>query len=142
MSQYWDGSGPPGGWAEHSPFAITAPGAARLGSPVVAVSRVPEQIDVFWVGPHGSIMTQWWRAGTGLGWADHGPFPIAPEDQRGPGSGLTVVARTQAHLDVFWIGPDNAVRTQWWDGGTGTTAGPTIRLSGSPRPGSRTPDHR
>jgi hypothetical protein len=116
QSQYWDGSGPPGGWAEHSPFAITAPGAARLGSPVVAVSRVPEQIDVFWIGPYGSIMTQWWHAGDGTGWADHGPFPIAPDGSAGPGSGLTVVARTQEHLDAFWIGPGNAVMTQWWDG--------------------------
>jgi len=116
QSQYWDGSGPPGGWAEHSPFEIAPPGAARLGSPVVAVSRVPEQIDVFWIGPDGSIMTQWWRAGAGTGWADHGPFPVAPAGSAGPGSGLTVVARTMEHLDVFWIGPDNAVMTQWWDG--------------------------
>jgi hypothetical protein len=120
QSQWWDGAGPPGGWAEHGSFAITAPGAARLGTPVVAVSRVPEQIDVFWIGPDGSIMTQWWRAGAGTGWADHGPFPIAPAGSAGPGSGLTAVARTQQHLDVFWIGPDKAVATQWWDGAPGS----------------------
>lgn len=59
-----------------------------------------------------------WRcqAGDGTGWADHCPFPVAPAGSAGPGSGLTVVARIQAHLDVFWIGPDNAVMTQWWDG--------------------------
>jgi hypothetical protein len=118
-TQWWDGGFAGGGWAEHSPFAISAPGAARLASPVVAISRVREQIDVFWIGGDGSIMTQWWRAGAGTGRADHARFPIAPAGSAGPGSGLSAVARTQQHLDVFWIAPDGSVGTQWWDGAPG-----------------------
>ncbi len=119
QTQWWDGGVPQGGWADHLPFPISPPGAARLGSPVVTVSRVPDQIDVFWIGPDGSIMTQWWRAGAGTGWGDHAPFPIAPASSAGMGSGLSAVARTQQHLDVFWIAADNAVATQWWDGAPG-----------------------
>jgi hypothetical protein len=27
----------------------------------------------------------------------------------------TVVARTPEHMDVFWVGPDGSVGTNWWD---------------------------
>ena len=28
---------------------------------------------------------------------------------------ITCVARSQNHLDVFWVGPDGGVSTAWWD---------------------------
>jgi len=40
------------------PFAVTPPGAARVGSPLSVVARVPEHIDLFWVGPDGNRPTE------------------------------------------------------------------------------------
>ena len=146
QTQWWDGGGPPGGWAEHRPFAISGPGVARLGSPVVAVSRFPEQIDVFWIGRdeigHDAVVA---CAGAGTGWADHGPFPVAPAGSAGPGSGLTAVARTQAHLDVFW-----GRARQRGDDSSGGTVRPRLAALGRAHavrghrgPGRlRTPAHR
>ena len=28
---------------------------------------------------------------------------------------VTAVARTPDHLDLFWVGPDGSVGTNWWD---------------------------
>ncbi|RCL14216.1 hypothetical protein BLO02_024370, partial [Bacillus cereus] len=42
------------------------------------------------------------------------PFPIAPPRSALPGS-IAAVARNDHHVDVFWIGPDGGVGTNWWD---------------------------
>jgi hypothetical protein len=77
-----------------------------------AVTRTPEHMDVFWIGPDGSVSTNWWDANVNNGlW--NTPFQIAPA---GSASGeVTVEARTPEHMDVFWIGPDGSVSTNWWD---------------------------
>ncbi len=121
-SQWWDAA-PGSGWGEHQPFPITPPGAARPGSPVVAVARTPNHLDVFWIGPDGAVASQWWDAAPGCGWGEHQPFPITPPGaaQAAAASlGLCVVARTAEHLDVFWVGPDGAVASQWWDAAPGS----------------------
>jgi hypothetical protein len=76
-TQWWnDAAG--AAWGDHQPFAITGPGAARSGSPLTAVARIPEHLDVFWVGEDGAIGTQWWNAAAGASWHDHPAFAIAP----------------------------------------------------------------
>jgi hypothetical protein len=41
------------------------------------VSRTPDHLDVFWVGPDGGIGTNWWDANVDNGQWNQ-PFPIAP----------------------------------------------------------------
>lgn len=127
-TMWWDGAAPDGNWPEHKPFPVTGPGKARLGSPVVAVARIPDHIDVFWIGPDGAIMTQWWDATAHMGWGDHAPFALTAPAAAGPASGLAAVARTPLHLDLFWIAPDGAVMTHFWD------AGPPARWAQNPFP--------
>jgi hypothetical protein len=83
-------------------------------SSVNTVSRTPDHLDVFWVGPDGGIGTNWWDANINNGQWNQ-PFPIAPPRAAALGSGITVVARTPNHLDVFWVGPDGGIGTNWWD---------------------------
>ena len=49
------------------------------------------------------------------------PFPLV--DPRIAVSSGCAVARTPDHLDVFWVGPDGAIATQWWDGAPGANWG-------------------
>ncbi|HEY3411005.1 MAG TPA: hypothetical protein VGK53_22800, partial [Propionicimonas sp.] len=138
-STWWDAA-PGSGWGDHQPFPITPPGAARADSPIVAVSRTPDHMDVFWIGPDGAVGSTWWDAAPGSGWGDHQPFPITPPGAAGPGSGLTAVARTSDHLDVFWVGPDGGVGSTWWDSAAGSGWGDHqpfgIAPSGAARLGS------
>ena len=62
--------------------------------------------------------------------------------RRGPGrfARIAAVGRTPNHLDVFWIGPDGAIASTWWDGAPGCGWGDhqpfTGQSAGSRRPGS------
>jgi hypothetical protein len=119
-TQWWD-SAPGSSWENHLPFPITPPGAAQAGSAVVALARTPNHLDVYWVGPDGTIGTQWWDSAPGSSWETHLPFPITPPGAAQAGSRLAAVARTPNHLDVYWVGPDGTIGTQWWDSAPGSS---------------------
>jgi len=121
-STWWDAA-PGCNWGDHQPFPISAPGAARAGSGVASVDRTPNHLDVFWIGPDATIGSNWWDAAPGCGWGDHQPFAVAPAGAAGPTPSLAAVARTADHLDVFWIGPDSAVGSNWWDAAPGCNWG-------------------
>jgi hypothetical protein len=111
-SAWWDVNANHGNW--NAPFNIAPPGSAVAG-PVCAIARTPDHIDVFWAAPDGSVRSAWWDQN-----ANHGgwnaPFNLAPA---GSAVAHTVVAtaRVPDHLDVYWVGPDGAVRSAWWDPG-------------------------
>src|SRR5439155_1154703 len=54
------------------------PTVSPRSSSAFAVSRAPDRMDVFWVGPDGAIGSQWWHGVPGENWDDHQPFPITP----------------------------------------------------------------
>jgi len=107
---WWDQNINNGQW--NPPFPIAPPGAAVAGA-IACVARNQNHLDVFWVGPDGAVGTAWWDQNINNGrW--NPPFPITPPGAAVAG-GIACVARTPNHLDVFWIGPDGAVGTVWWD---------------------------
>ena len=109
-STWWDARSDDGRW--HRPFPIAPPGAALPGA-IAAVSRLPEHLDVYWVGPDGGIGSTWWDARSDDGrW--HRPFPIAPPGAALPGA-IAAVSRLPEHLDVYWVGPDGGIGSTWWD---------------------------
>ena len=79
---------------------------------VTAVARTPNHLDLFWVGLDGSVGSNWWDAGANNG-AWNAAFEIAPA--KSAQGVVTAVARTPDHLDVFWVGPDGSVGSNWWD---------------------------
>src|SRR6185312_14925954 len=150
-SQWWAGA-PGQSWGDHGPSDVVAAGATIPGASVTTVARTPDNLDVFWVAPNGSVMTQWWVAAADGGWGEHGPaFPIAPAGSARPGAPIAAVARTADNLDVFWVRPDGAVASQWWAAALGAGWGDhgpfNIAPPGSAEEGSaitvvaRMPDH-
>ena len=135
-STWWD-SAPGCNWSDHKPFAITPPNAARAGSPIVAVSRNPQHVEVFWIGPDGAVASTWWDAAPGQSWGDHQPFPITPPGAAGDLSGLTAVSRAAAQVDVFWVGGDGAVGSTWWNDAPGQAWGDHQPFAISPRGAAR-----
>ncbi len=143
-SNWWDLNANNGNW--NTPFPIAPPGSAR-GSKIAAVSRTPDHVDVFWIGRDGSVQSNWWDANlNNAQW--NTPFNVAP-----PGSArfgmIAAVSRTPDHLDVFWIGKDKSVNSNWWDvnfnNGRWNTpfqiAGPGSAKYGQITAVCRTPDH-
>jgi hypothetical protein len=98
----------------HDPAAISGPKAVRLHSPLSAVSRNTEQIDVFWLEPNGSVASNYWSSKVNKGlW--YTAFPIAPPGAATATSGMSVVPRSEHHLDVFWINSRGGISSTWWD---------------------------
>jgi hypothetical protein len=90
---------------------ITGKGAARAGSPVVAVARKSDQLDIFWIGPNGEVKTTWWTEKGG--WKSDGPMTI---EANASALQLTVVSRLPHVLDVFWTNARGEIHNKRWTG--------------------------
>jgi hypothetical protein len=149
-STWWDEKVAGENWILERVFAATGPGLA-IASPVTAVARTPDHLDVFWIHPDGSIRSTWWDANAaGEAWPPDRVFAATPAGMAAPGA-IAAVARTPDHLDVFWIHPDGSIRSTWWDANTAGGAWLPSRVftatpAGEAVPGlvavlSRTPKH-
>jgi len=104
---------------------------------------------VFFIAPDGSVWTHWWAeevpgfGGTGPvpgGWRIPGPEMIAGPGSARPWSALTAVATSPTRVEVFWVGPDAALWSHWWEegGGNGSwSARPPVRVSPEGSVGAR-----
>jgi hypothetical protein len=84
------------------------------GNTVTAVSRNPNQIDLFAIAGNGHVYTSWWTNGgdwSGLkGWRDiGGVFPA--------GAAVSAVSRNPNQIDLFVVHGDGVVYTTWWTAG-------------------------
>ena len=65
-----------------------------------------------WIGPDGAVGTTW--ANPDIDSANwHSPFPITPPRATRTDSPLASITRLEGGLDVFWIGPDGGVGSNW-----------------------------
>lgn len=123
-------------WAQQ--FAIAFPGSTRLDSPLVALLRMPQQEEVFWIGANGDVSSTWRNDNMDNG-AWHQQFAIAVPGSVRQDSPLVAIARTPQREDVFWVGLNGDVSNAWRDdsidgGQWHTQIG--IALAGSVRAGS------
>jgi len=100
MTSWWDADNTP--WT--TPIRIAPPRSADVRSPVAAIARTANHLDVFWIAPDGSIYIAWWNASyDGGAWS--APSLIAESGSAVPGSTLCVVATSGASLALFWVAP-------------------------------------
>jgi hypothetical protein len=99
------------GW--HPWFRVSG-GAAALRSPITAVARNPNHLDLFVTGTDGRIYSTWWDANGG--WANW--FNVSG-GAAAPGSRVEVVSRNPNHLDLFVTGTDGRIYSTWWDANGG-----------------------
>ncbi|MFN8393385.1 MAG: hypothetical protein U0176_01785 [Bacteroidia bacterium] len=122
---WWDNAN--GDWIGHNTNLQPA-GTVASGSGIAAVSRTPNNLDVFYVTTDGSMRHIAWSSSTGA-WT-------APATVVGPGgvnlsSRIAVTARDANTLNVFWIDPSGGVRTNWWAQGVSTNWGNLYQLPGT-----------
>lgn len=111
-TNWWDATANNGLW--NQPFTIAGPGSAA--NAIATACRFPDQVDVYYVAPDGSIGTAWWAADPG--W--NAPFSLTPGGVADTLSPISVVNQSPASVDVFWHTPDGALGTvYWYDGGGG-----------------------
>ncbi|MGI8783684.1 MAG: neuraminidase-like domain-containing protein [Acidobacteriota bacterium] len=84
-------------------------------SPIAAVARGQQNLDLFVVGKDGRIYQAWWdpqfNEGAWSEWtaisAAHETFPA-----RAP---ITAINRRPGHIDLFVVGNDGRIYSAWWD---------------------------
>jgi hypothetical protein len=104
-TNWWAG----GNW--NGAFLVAGPGSAAGG--LSAIARNPEHVVVFYVAPDGSVGNAWWEP-SDPGW--RAPFTITGAGSASPGSPIRALARTPRLCDLFWIAPDGAIVSNWFDG--------------------------
>jgi hypothetical protein len=110
---WWDPRANSANWNVNS--TPVGPSSGVTPGSIAAVTRNPDQLDVFWIDANGAVWSNWWNRNANSGvW--NTPFTIAPAGSAQPGA-LEAVARTPNQLDVFWIGPDGSVMSNWWNSG-------------------------
>jgi len=88
-------------------------GKAKPGAPVAAVSRAPNNLDVFVVGTDGGVYTAAWDHSVASG-AWRGWWPIGTLKTL-LGGFVTAVSRGPNKLDVFAVAANGQIMTAEWD---------------------------
>ena len=91
-------------------------GFFRVGAPIAAVSRNPNQLDLFVVGNDGVVYTSWWTAGSDWSGVNNNWRPIGGVFPAG--APVCAVSRDSNQLDLFIVGVDGVVYTSWWTAGS------------------------
>jgi hypothetical protein len=109
-----------GSWRE--PRLIFDPKSpiARLDSPLAAVARRDDVVDLFWIRPGDEVVSSFCLgtqpASDPAPWAE--PFPISGGLRAEPNSGLAAVHGWQQRLHVFWEGRSARIGSRlvsaWW----------------------------
>ena len=101
----------------HTTYAVRPGGSdTRPFSHLAAVSRNPDQLDLFAVGQDGGVYTAWWNSAGG--WQPAAGWALLFSDTR-PFSHLAAVSRNPDQLDLFAVGQDGGVYTAWWNSAGG-----------------------
>jgi hypothetical protein len=96
----------------HQPFSIPT-SVPRADSPLVAISRYPSHLEVFWIDSAGDISSNWRDDNVDAGqW--HQPASIAVTGTRAD-SPLIAISRYPSHLEVFWIDSAGNISSNWRD---------------------------
>ena len=92
------------------PFFRIDGGFAKGRSPITAVARNPDHLDLFVTGTDGGIYSIYWDDTSG--WA--GSWFRIKEGIAKPGSLVTAVARDPDHLDLFVTGTNGGIYSTYW----------------------------
>ncbi|GAA0963420.1 hypothetical protein GCM10009554_82760 [Kribbella koreensis] len=96
----------PGGWRG---FELAQPRSASEGGGVAAVSRIPNSMEVWWVGADGSLRDSYWYEGNP--WQG---FELAPAGSASQGGGVAAVSRIPSSMEVWWVGGNGSVQGAYW----------------------------
>ncbi|OBF30453.1 LysM peptidoglycan-binding domain-containing protein [Mycobacterium sp. ACS4331] len=110
---YWYDDGE--NWrAYHDPVA--GPGAASTSSGIAAVSRIPESMEIWWVGLDGSVQGAYWYQADST-WHR---YPVTGFGAAAKQGGVAAVSRSPENMEIWWVGPQGSVEGAfWYDDGKG-----------------------
>ncbi|MFV8141854.1 neuraminidase-like domain-containing protein [Mycolicibacterium senegalense] len=124
-SHWWeDDSDPKKPWRPYpvAPFVPGQPLPASTTSGIAAVSRFTDNMEIWWVGPRGSVEGAFWY-NDGKPWRRY-EKPVAPENSAAQAHCIAAVSRTEKSMDVVWVTPKGQVQHAYWNDGDEWTLNP------------------
>lgn len=113
------------------PGQVSGKGTVAANSNLHTLSLDTKHCAVFWVNRDNAVATSWVVKGVDADkW--HGPDIIAPAKSARPNS-VVAMARTSKHIDVFWLSPDGAVWTTYFNSGSPWNKPFTVSTPGAAR---------
>ena len=114
---------------EWASYQLAGAGGAAPGGGITAVSKGSDLMEVWWIGPDGSVQAAYHDSDWHL-------YTLA-----GPGSaavtgGIAGIFKGGDVMEVWWIGPDGSVQAAYHEGGWQAY---TLAGSGPPPPRARSP---
>jgi hypothetical protein len=94
------------GW---NTFELAPGGSASPTSAISSVSRIPNSMELWWVGTNGSIQVAYWYDGDV--WHR---YELAPAGSASTAGGITAVSRIPNSLELWWIGSNGSVQASYW----------------------------
>ncbi len=93
-------------------FSVANPASVAGTSSFAVLNRTPQQEELFWNSTSGDISSNWRNDGADNG-AWHAQFAIAGANTVRADSPVAALARFPQQEDVFWIGADGDVSSNW-----------------------------
>ncbi|MGH8897485.1 MAG: hypothetical protein ACRDZ4_10775 [Egibacteraceae bacterium] len=108
-SAWWNGSPRWKGEPWNDWYWIGGQGFGQ-GTPIAALSRNRDQIDLFAVGLDGGVYSAWWNCYPWYGWFRIGGR-VFPQQ-----TSIAALSRNRRQIDLFAVGDDGGVYRAWWNG--------------------------
>ena len=90
-------------------FVLAADGNAAPASRIAAVSRIPNSMELWWVGQNGSVQGAYWYDGSN--WAR---YELAPAGSASVSGGIAAVSRVPNSMEVWFVGANGSVQDHYW----------------------------
>ncbi len=89
---------------------VAGPGAASTSSGIAAVTRIPESMEIWWVGIDGSVQGAFWYQ-TDPTWHR---YPVTGFGAASTHGGVAAVSRFAKNMEIWWVGPQGSVEGAFW----------------------------
>jgi hypothetical protein len=90
-------------------FSLASLGSAQSTSGIAAVSRIPNSMELWWVGSDGSTQGAYWYQG-----GDWQRYPLAPAGSASLTGGIAVVSRVPNSMELWFVGADGSIQDHYW----------------------------
>ena len=90
-------------------FELVSAESASSNRGIVAVSRISNSTEVWWVGANSSVQGVSWYEGS-----QRQQYELAPDGSAATSGGITAVSRIPNSMEVWWIGADGSVQGAFW----------------------------
>ena len=111
-------------------FELAPVGSTSVVPNIAAVSRIPNSMELWWVGSAGSVEGAFWYDG-----GQWGRYQLAGAGSAAAASGIAAVSRVPNSMELWWIGREGSIEAAfWYEGGAWTRY--QLAPAGSADPGS------